>query len=58
MRNNGAVTTQQISIPSHYILSTSMNLQGTILSASEDFLKISGYGREEMIGPSSKRRWI
>jgi methyl-accepting chemotaxis protein len=50
MRNNGPVTQHQISIPEHYILSTGTNVQGTILSASEDFLKISGYRREEMIG--------
>ncbi|WP_052501396.1 methyl-accepting chemotaxis protein [Thiomicrospira microaerophila] len=50
MRNNQPVTQKEILIPDHYILSTSTDLQGTILSASDDFIKVSGYDRKEIIG--------
>lgn len=44
------VTGKQIDIPSSYILSTSTDLKGIIVSASPDFCTISGRTPEEMIG--------
>lgn len=40
----------RIHIPENYVLYSTTDLHGTILSASEDFAKISGYRKEEMIG--------
>lgn len=39
-----------IPIPEHYILFSTTDLQGTILTASDDFVEISGYSRDELIG--------
>ncbi|SFR52550.1 PAS domain-containing methyl-accepting chemotaxis protein [Thiomicrospira sp. ALE5] len=50
MLSNRAVTQNQITIPDDYILSTTTNLQGIVATASDDFLKISGYSREEFVG--------
>ena len=50
MRDTGPVTGKVIEIPEHYILSTTTDLKGTVLTASSDFIKISGYSRQEMIG--------
>ncbi|MGE4502481.1 MAG: methyl-accepting chemotaxis protein [Thiomicrospira sp.] len=43
-------TGELIAIPNDYILSTSTDTQGIIVSASPDFCTISGLTREEMIG--------
>ncbi|WP_052501343.1 methyl-accepting chemotaxis protein [Thiomicrospira microaerophila] len=40
----------RIHIPSDYVLYSTTDLRGTILSASDDFVKVSGYKKEEMIG--------
>jgi methyl-accepting chemotaxis protein len=40
----------RIHIPNHYVLYSTTDLRGTILTASEDFVKVSGYKKEEMIG--------
>lgn len=50
MRNNQPITQKEVSIPEHYILSTTTDLQGIVLTASEDFLAVSGYTRQEFIG--------
>ncbi|WFE67811.1 PAS domain-containing protein [Thiomicrospira sp. R3] len=42
--------TQRIHIPNHYVLYSTTDLRGTILTASDDFVKISGYNKQEMIG--------
>ncbi len=44
------VTGKQISIPANYILSTSTDTQGILVSASPDFCTISGLSHEQMIG--------
>ncbi|WP_052501463.1 methyl-accepting chemotaxis protein [Thiomicrospira microaerophila] len=50
MRNNQPVTQKEITIPNHFNLSSTTDLNGTVLSASEDFLTISGYSADEMLG--------
>lgn len=40
----------RIHIPEHYVLYTTTDLQGNILTASDDFVAVSGYQRHEMIG--------
>jgi len=40
----------RIHIPHHYVLYSTTDLRGTILSASDDFVKVSGYAKHEMIG--------
>ncbi len=50
MRTNLPITQVEQSIPENAILSSTTDLKGTILSASEDFVKVSGFCREELIG--------
>lgn len=50
MRNNQPVTQKQINIPEGSILSTTTDLNGTILTATDDFVEVSGFKREDMIG--------
>jgi PAS domain S-box-containing protein len=40
----------RIHIPEHYVLFSTTDLSGNILTASDDFIAVSGYAREEMIG--------
>lgn len=39
-----------IHIPSHYTLFSTTDLSGNILTASDDFIAISGFSKEELIG--------
>lgn len=39
-----------IHIPSHYTLFSTTDLSGNILTASDDFITISGFSKEELIG--------
>lgn len=41
---------QIIHIPAHYTLFSTTDLNGTILTASEDFIEISGFAKNELIG--------
>jgi len=50
MRNNQPITQKQIHIKDGAILSTTTDLKGTILSATDDFIEVSGFTQEEMIG--------
>lgn len=50
MRQNLPVTQKEQSLPEKAILSTTTDLKGTILTASDDFVKISGFSRAELIG--------
>ncbi|WP_052501397.1 methyl-accepting chemotaxis protein [Thiomicrospira microaerophila] len=48
---------RKIVIPAHYILYSTTDTHGTVLSASKDFLDISGYQHDELIGqPHNKIR--
>ncbi|UQB42586.1 DUF3365 domain-containing protein [Thiomicrospira microaerophila] len=40
----------RIHIPKHYVLYSTTDLRGTIVTASDDFVKVSGYQKQEMIG--------
>lgn len=42
--------TKRIHIPEHYVRYSTTDLSGTILTASDDFVKVSGYKKQEMIG--------
>jgi len=44
------ITSNRIEIPEKYVLYSTTDLRGTILSASDDFAAISGYTKEEMVG--------
>ena len=50
MRKNHSVTQKAIHIPDNYILSSTTDLNGKITSVTDDFIKVSGYSREEMVG--------
>ncbi|MGC9387065.1 MAG: methyl-accepting chemotaxis protein [Hydrogenovibrio sp.] len=50
MRQNLPITQKEQSLPEKAILSTTTDLKGTILTASDDFVKISGFSRAELIG--------
>lgn len=50
MRTNLPISQREQSIPENAILSSTTDLKGTIHSASEDFVKISGFSREELMG--------
>ncbi len=50
MKNNMPVTNKEIIMTKGSILVTRTDLQGRIVHANDDFLKISGYTREEVIG--------
>lgn len=48
--NNRIIIDEQVSIPDHYRIITRTDLNGTILEANSEFLEISGYDAEEIIG--------
>ena len=50
MRQNLPVTQNEMTLSDKYILSSTTDLKGTILTSSDDFVKISGYSRQELIG--------
>ncbi|WP_198401091.1 methyl-accepting chemotaxis protein [Thiomicrospira microaerophila] len=50
MLNNRPVTQKEVIIPEEFILSTTTDLSGTVLTASDDFIRVSGYPRSEFIG--------
>lgn len=50
MKNNGPVTEQEKVIPEHYRLISSTDLKGVITHCNQDFIDISGYSKEELIG--------
>ncbi|RUO81059.1 chemotaxis protein [Idiomarina tyrosinivorans] len=49
MRNNGPVTHKENRFPAHYRLISSTDLRGVITHCNEDFVKVSGYTRNELI---------
>ncbi len=50
MRNNLPIIDEQITIPEHYRLVSRTDLKGTILEANFEFIEISGYSKDEIIG--------
>ena len=50
MRNNLPITQLEKEVPEGYILVSETDLQGNIIFANEDFIKISGYSKEELEG--------
>ena len=50
MKQNLPITNNEVLMTKGTILVTRTDLQGKIIYANDDFLKISGYGREEVIG--------
>lgn len=52
MKNNGSVTQRNIDYPADQFLVSSTDLKGVLTYANDDFIKLSGYTREELIGKS------
>lgn len=50
MRVNLPVTQHEIIYPDHYRLITTTDLQGNITFANDDFVQVSGFKREELLG--------
>jgi aerotaxis receptor len=50
MRNNGPVNSTERTFPSHQRLISATDTQGKILYCNDEFVAISGYSREELIG--------
>ena len=50
MRQNLPVTQQQKSIPENFRLVSRTDLEGTIVEANDEFIEISGYSEQELIG--------
>lgn len=50
MKNNGPVTGKENRFPDHYRLISSTDLKGVITHCNEDFVNVSGYTRDELIG--------
>ncbi|RUO76192.1 PAS domain-containing methyl-accepting chemotaxis protein [Idiomarina seosinensis] len=50
MRDNGPVTQKEKHIPAHYRLVSSTDLKGVITHCNQDFVDISGYTEQELIG--------
>ena len=50
MKDNGPVTQKEKQIPAHYRLVSSTDLKGVITHCNQDFVDISGYSQEELIG--------
>ncbi|MBN2866380.1 MAG: PAS domain-containing protein, partial [Thiotrichales bacterium] len=50
MRENQAITQKAIHIPEEYRLISRTDLKGNILEANSEFIEISGYTKEELIG--------
>jgi aerotaxis receptor len=52
MKNNGSVTQRNIDYPADQFLVSSTDLKGIITYANDDFIQLSGYTSEELIGKS------
>lgn len=50
MRKNLPVTQKELVFPEHQRLITTTNLKGVITYCNDDFVEISGYSREELLG--------
>ena len=50
MRNNQPVTQKEISYPADVQLITTTDLRGIITFVNDDFCKVSGFSREELVG--------
>lgn len=50
MRNNGPVSKTERTFPSHQRLISATDTQGNILYCNDEFVAISGYSRDELIG--------
>ncbi|MCA1767537.1 MAG: methyl-accepting chemotaxis protein, partial [Idiomarina sp.] len=50
MKNNGQVTEKENRFPDRYRLISSTDLKGVITHCNEDFVNVSGYTRDELIG--------
>ncbi|MGM0481070.1 MAG: methyl-accepting chemotaxis protein [Pseudomonadota bacterium] len=50
MRDNGPVTQKEKQLPAHYRLVSSTDLKGVITHCNQDFVDISGYTEDELIG--------
>lgn len=50
MRNNGPVSNTERSFPAHQRLISATDTQGKILYCNDEFIAISGYSRDELIG--------
>lgn len=50
MRENLPVTQKELVFPEHQRLITTTNLKGVITYCNDDFVEISGYSREELLG--------
>jgi len=50
MRNNQPVTQNKINIPENAILTSSTDMYGNITAATKDFIEVSGFSREELLG--------
>ncbi|MGM3388917.1 methyl-accepting chemotaxis protein [Stutzerimonas stutzeri] len=50
MRNNGPVSNTERSFPAHQRLISATDTHGKILYCNDEFVSISGYSREELIG--------
>ena len=52
MKNNQFITNNEIAFPKERYLVSKTDLQGRIVSANDEFIRISGFTREELIGKS------
>jgi aerotaxis receptor len=52
MKNNGQVTQRNIDYPADQFLVSSTDLKGVLTYVNDDFIKLSGYTRDELIGKS------
>ncbi len=50
MRDNQPVTSKEVLYPRHAQLITTTDLQGDITFANDDFVAVSGFSREELVG--------
>ena len=50
MKNNGHITQKEIFVPANMAIISHTNQKGLITYVNDDFVKISGFSREECIG--------
>ena len=50
MRNNQPVTQKLYNIPQHYRLISSTDKRGVISHCNDEFVEVSGFSRDELIG--------
>ena len=50
MRKNLPIINEQVQVPENYRMISRTDLQGTILEANLEFIEVSGYSKDELIG--------